>query len=186
MDEKDLIAGCKRRDPLSQRLLYTAYAPKMLSVCNRYVNDIDTAKDVLQDGFVKVFTKIDTYSGEGAFAGWVRRIFITTSLEYLRQNNALRFSMSADDYENIEDEFNTSVLSQLTVDDLLACIAKLPSGYRTVFNLYAIEGYSHSEIANMLNIKESSSQSQLVRARRILQENVKSIIGYDYAKQGNL
>ena len=94
--------------------------------------------------------------------------------------------MSADDYENIEDEFNTSVLSQLTVDDLLACIAKLPSGYRTVFNLYAIEGYSHSEIAKMLNIKESSSQSQLVRARRILQENVKSIIGYDYAKQGNL
>ena len=186
MDERELIAGCKRKDPVSQRLLYAAYAPKMLSVCYRYVNDMDTAKDVMQEGFVKVFTKIDTYSGEGAFAGWVRRIFVTTSLEYMRKNNSIRFSVSVDDCEDIEDEVTVSVLSRLTTDDLMACISKLPSGYRTVFNLYAIEGYSHNEIAGILNIKESSSQSQLVRARRILQENVKSIIGYDYAKQGKL
>ena len=185
MDEQEVIARCKKKDPLSQQVLYSAYAPKMQSVCCRYVNDPDTAKDLLQDGFVKVFTKIDTYAGDGSFAGWIRRIFVTTSLEYLRQNDSMKFNVSIDENENIEDEFNISVISQLTAEDLLACIAKLPSGYRTVFNLYAIEGYSHSEIAKLLKIKESSSQSQLVRARRILQRNVQSIMGQDYARQGS-
>jgi RNA polymerase sigma factor (sigma-70 family) len=185
MNEQELIEGCKRKYPLSQRMLYNAYAPKMMSICCRYVSDKDIAKDILQDGFVKVFTKIGTYSGEGSFAGWVKRIFVTTSLEYLRKNDSMKLVVSLDEYENIEDEINASVFSQLSADDLLSFIAKLPTGCRTVFNLYAIEGYSHSEIAKMLKIKENSSQSQLLRARRILQNNLKSIIGKEYAKQGD-
>lgn len=185
MSEQELIVGCKRNDPMSQRMLYTTYAPKMMSVCCRYVSDRDIAKDILQDGFVKVFTKIGTYTGDGAFAGWIKRIFVTTSLEYLRQNDSMRLVVPLDEYENIEDEVNISVLSQMSADDLMNYIAKLPSGCRTVFNLYAIEGYSHSEIAKMLKIKENSSQSQLLRARRILQKNIKSIIGKEYAKQGD-
>lgn len=183
MNDLELIAGCKRRDRKAQRELYTVYAPGMMSVCHRYVNDPATAQDLLQDGFVKVFTKIDTYSGEGSFAGWVRRIFVTTSLEYLRNNGFLKSSVPIEESGPVEDDVNISIMSQLTAKELLACIASLPAGYRTVFNLYAIEGYSHNEIAEMLNIKESSSQSQLARARRILQKNVQSIIGQDYAKQ---
>jgi RNA polymerase sigma factor (sigma-70 family) len=185
MDEQDLIGGCKRQDPLSQKRLYQAYAPKMMSVCYRYVNDKDVAKDLMQDGFVKVFTKIGTYSGEGSFAGWIKRIFVTTSLEYLRQNGYMKLTVPLDEYENIADEASTSALCQLSANDLMGYIAKLPPGCRTVFNLYAIEGYSHSEIANMLSIKENSSQSQLLRARRILQKKIKTIIGIDYAIQGN-
>lgn len=158
------------------------YAPKMMSVCYRYLNDTDTAKDLLQEGFVKVFTKIDTYTGEGSFAGWVRRIFVTTSLEYLRKNGQMKLNVPLDEYEYIEDNINTSALNQLSAEDLLACIAKLPSGCRAVFNLYAIEGYSHSEIAKMLNIKESSSQSQLSRARRMLQSDINLMIGKEYAR----
>lgn len=160
------------------------YAPKMLGVCRRYVDDIETSQDLLQEGFVKVFGKIDTYKGEGVFAGWIRRIFVNTSLEYLRKNSSMKFSVAIEECKNIEDEFNTSVLSELTTEDLLNCVAQLPIGYRTVFNLYAIEGYSHNEIAEMLNIKESSSQSQLTRARKILQSHVQSIIGQEYAKRG--
>jgi RNA polymerase sigma factor (sigma-70 family) len=185
MDEQEIIAGCKRKDPLSQRMLYVAYAPKMMSVCYRYVSDKDIAKDILQEGFVKVFTKIGTYSGEGSFAGWVKRIFVTTSLEYLRQNDSMKLAVPLDEYENIEDEISTSVFSRLSAEDLMGYIAKLPTGCRTVFNLYAIEGYSHSEIAKMLKIKENSSQSQLLRARRILQGNIKTNIGKEYAKQGD-
>ncbi len=176
MNELDFIFGCKENDPKSQRLLFEKYAPRMLSICRRYVTDFETAQDLLQEGFIKVFTKIETYSGEGSFAGWMQRIFVTTSLEYLRRNNMMKDRISIDECENIEDEIHPSVLSKLTTDDLLECIRQLPSGYRTVFNLYAIEGYSHSEIAKMLSISESSSQSQLVRARKILQRNVQCVI----------
>lgn len=184
MNEQELIDKCKDGDSRSQKTLYDIYAPKMLSVCQRYVNDPDIARDVLQDGFIKVFTKIGDFSGKGAFAGWLRRIFVTTALEYLRKNNSIKFNVLIDEYENnIEDE-SISALSRLSANELLACIADLPSGYRTVFNMYAIEGYSHAEIAVMLNIKEKTSQSQLLRARRILQRKVQSIIEQDYARQG--
>ncbi|MDP4277291.1 MAG: RNA polymerase sigma factor [Bacteroidota bacterium] len=184
MDEQELIAGCRRKDPSFQKMLYNTYAPKMMSVCYRYVTDKDTAQDLLQDGFLKVFTKIGTYTGEGSFAGWIRRIFVTTSLEYLRRHALMKFTCPLDDYDSqIEDDGNASALSRLTAEELLALIAKLPAGCRTVFNLYAIEGYSHSEIAGMLKIKESSSQSQLVRARKMLQRTIEPIIGEAYARQ---
>lgn len=183
-DECNIIAGCRKRDPRAQRLLYSMYASKMLGICKRYACDTEIAQDILQDGFIKVFDKIATYKGEGAFAGWIRRIFVNTSLEYLRKNSCMKFSVPVDECLNLEDDFNVSALSKLNTDDLLACIEELPVGYRTIFNLYAIEGYSHTEIAEMLRIKESTSQSQLMRAKRLLQKNVQSLIGKEYARQG--
>ena len=123
------------------------------------------------------------YSGSGSFAGWMRRIFVTTALEYLRQNDALRQSASIEEYYNTIIDEKETVLDKISADDLMDCISKLPDGYRTVFNLYAIEGYSHSEIAGMLEINESTSRSQYMRARNILQKNVQLLIGHENAKQ---
>ena len=182
-DEQQLIAGCIEGKPRAQKELFEQYASVMLSVCVRYVNDRETAKDILQDGFIKLYSKIDTYSGTGSFAGWIRRIFVTTALEYLRQNDALKQSASIEEYSNSIVDEKITVLDKISADDLLDCISRLPEGYRTVFNLYAIEGYSHSEIAGMLGISESTSRSQYMRARNILQKNVQLLIGQEHAKQ---
>ena len=181
-DEEELIAGCKDGKARAQKEIFELYASVMLSVCVRYVNDRETARDILQEGFIKLYTKIDTYSGIGSFAGWVRRIFVTTALEYLREHDALKQSVSIDDYSNFIVDNDTSTLDKISADDLLGCIARLPDGYRTVFNLYAIEGYSHTEIADMLGISESTSRSQFMRARKILQKNVQSFIGQEHAE----
>jgi len=182
-DEEQLIAGCKEGKPRAQKKLFEQYASVMLSVCVRYVPDRETARDILQDGFIKIYTKINTYSGEGSFAGWIRRIFVTTALEYLRQNDALRQSASIEEYYNTIVDEKETVLDKISADDLMDCISKLPNGYRTIFNLYAIEGYSHSEIAEMIGISESTSRSQYMRARNILQKNVQLLIGHENAKQ---
>ena len=182
-DQVQLIAGCKVGKPRAQKELFEQYASAMLSVCIRYVNDRETAQDLLQEGFIKLYTKIDTYSGNGSFAGWVRRIFVTTALEYLRQKDALKQSVNIEEYDNLITDHDIGVLDKLSADDLLDCISKLPDGYRTVFNLYAIEGYSHSEIADQLEISESTSRSQFMRARNILQQNVQSLIEKEHAKQ---
>jgi RNA polymerase sigma factor (sigma-70 family) len=176
MSEHELILQCKSSVPSAQQALYSLYAPKMLSVCRRYVSDLEVAKDLMQEGFVQVFTKIQMYSEEGSFGGWIRRIFVTTALMYLRKKNVLAYSVSIEECENLPDEIAESSLNQLTSDDLLACIDRLPVGYRTVFNLFAIEGYSHSEIAQILHIKVSTSQSQLARARKMLQNSIKLIL----------
>ena len=173
-DEQEIIAACKREEAWAKRQLYEQFAPAMLSVCSRYAGDRDTARDLLQDGFIKVFTKIDTFSGSGSFSGWIRRIFVTTSLEYLRQNAAFKQSVSIDEYTDIVDEIDISVVEQLSADDLLKCIAGLPDGYRTIFNMHAIEGYSHAEIAEILDIGESSSRSQFSRARMLLQKKIQA------------
>ena len=182
-DEEQLIAGCKEGKPRAQKKLFEQYASVMLSVCVRYVPDRETARDILQDGFIKIYTKINTYSGEGSFAGWIRRIFVTTALEYLRQNDALRQSASIEEYYNTIVDEKETVLDKISADDLMDGISKLPNGYRTIFNLYAIEGYSHSEIAEMIGISESTSRSQYMRARNILQKNVQLLIGHENAKQ---
>lgn len=175
ISEQKLIEGCLNRESWAQKKMYELHASAMLSVCARYVPDRETARDLLQDGFIKLFTKIETYTGEGAFAGWMRRIFVTTALEYLRRNDALRQSASIDEYDNYIEDVDVTVLEKISADDLLKCVAELPNGYRTVFNLYAIEGYSHTEISNMLNINENTSRSQFMRARKILQKNVQSL-----------
>ena len=182
-DEQQLITGCKEGKSWAQKAIYDRYAAAMMSVCVRYVTDIETARDLLQEGFIKLFTKIDSFTGAGAFGGWVRRIFVTTSLEYLRQNDALKQSASIEEYGNYIENDDVTVLQKISADDLMACVAQLSDGYRTVFNLYAIEGYSHAEIAEMLGISEATSRSQFMRARKILQKNVLSLHGTEYAEQ---
>ena len=181
-DELKLIAACQEGKSWAQKKIYELHASTMMSVCYRYVNDRETARDLLQDGFVKVFAKIDTYTAVGSFTGWMRRIFVTTALEFLRQNDALRQSASLDEYSNSMENDDVTVLEKISADDLLTCVANLSEGYRTVFNLYAIEGYSHAEIADLLNISEGTSRSQFMRARKILQQNVLSLIGAENAR----
>lgn len=183
MDEKELVAGCERGESWAYRKIYELHAPAMMGVCMRYVHDKETAKDILQEGFIKVYTKLHTYSEKGSLAAWMRRVFVTTALEYLRQTDALKLSTSIDDHYDSFENSSISAVERLTAEELMACIGRLPQGYRTIFNLFAIEGYSHSEIASMLNIKESTSRSQFLRGRKLLQEIVLSLTTQENAKQ---
>ncbi len=182
-DEQKLIAGCIEGKSWAQRAIYDRFAATMMSVCVRYVTDRDTAQDILQDGFIKLFSKIDTYSGTGAFGGWARRIFVTTALEYLRHNDALKQSANIDDIENYIENYDETAIQKMSTDDIMECISSLADGYRTIFNLYAIEGYNHAEIADMLGISEATSRSQFMRARKILQQKILSLHGKEYAEQ---
>jgi RNA polymerase sigma-70 factor (ECF subfamily) len=172
MEERQLIEGCIRGESRAQKRMYELHAPAMMSVCQRYVRNHETARDLLHDGFVKMFTKIHTYSGIGSFNGWMRRIFVTTALEHLRRNNALRYSVEMEKAEHQVESDDISPFEQLSANDLLGYIAHLPDGYRTIFNLYAIEGYAHTEIAEELGISEGTSRSQYARARVLLKKMI--------------
>lgn len=172
MTEKQLIKRSQDGDASALRSLYERYADKMLGVCFRYVNDRDTARDLLHDGFITVFTKISDFRGEGSFEGWIRRIFVNTALGYLRKNANLHDARQVDDMCDLKEE-DASALEKLSAKDLVRLIGEMPNGYRTVLNLYAIEGYSHKEIARMLNISENTSRSQYARAKGYLQKSLK-------------
>ena len=178
MEESRLIEGCLRGESWAQKTMYEFYAPAMMSVCQRYVCNRDTALDLLHDGFVKLFTKIHEYSGTGSFNGWMRRIFVTTALEHLRRNDILRNSVDIQEVDGQENDADVSGFEHLSTNDLLNCIARLPEKYRTVFNLHAIEGYTHVEIAAELGIIESTSRSNYARARRLLQKMVMEQVGH--------
>jgi len=172
MEERQLIEMCIRGDPRARKIMYEQYAPLMMSVCRRYVNNRETARDLLHDGFVKLFTKIHTFSGAGSFSGWMRRVFVTTVLEHLRRNDVLQYSADIEEFECYDEEPDISLFDCLSADDLFACVVALPDKYRTVFNMYAIEKYTHAEIAERLEISENTSRSQYARARRLLQKMV--------------
>ena len=182
MSEQQIIDGCLEGHSWAQKTLYESYAPMMMSVCIRYVKNREVAQDVLQEGFVKVFTKMNTYTGSGRFGGWMRRIFVVTALEYLRNNKHLQFQTNIEDHEESIASSDPSILKHLSTDYLFKCITELPDGYRTIFNLFVIEGYSHKEIATMLNIEESTSRSQYLRARKALQLSIESLKKQEYAK----
>ena len=171
MDEKQLIEGCINGDRKAQKALYDKYSRRMMAVCLRYVKNIEDARDLLQEGFIKLFTNIHKYAGEGMFDGWVRKIFVNCALEQLRQQDVLR---NADDIEetNYSDIPDESTLAQLSAEEIMAYVRSLPDGFRTVFNMFAIEGYSHKEIGEKLNISESTSRSQYMRARKLLQKMI--------------
>ena len=172
MEERQLIEGCIRGETWARKALYELYAPSMMGVCQRYVCNRDTASDLLHDGFVKLFTKIHTYTGAGSFNGWMRRIFVNTTLEHLRRKDVLRYSVDVAEESHQLAAPDVSLFESLSEDDLIACIARLPLKYRTVFNMYAIEKYTHVEIAKELNINENTVRSQYARARQILQKMV--------------
>ena len=144
----------------------------MFPVCIRYAGDRSVAEDLLQDGFVTLFSKLDSYKGDGSFEGWARRIFINTALMYLRKKDALKMSDNIDNARNMTSEYSTQV-QDMGYKELMSLITSLPPGFRTVFNLYVLEGYSHKEIAEMLDITEVTSRTQLSRARIWLQNRIK-------------
>lgn len=167
-DEQELIKGCLKRERAAQKRLYDTFSSKMYALCCRYVKDSMEAEDVLITAFTKILDKIDQYKHEGSFEGWIRRIVVNESLTYLRRNRNmyLETELEAADYEPDYQSLSDS----LEAEDLLKMISELPSGYRIVFNLYAIDGYSHKEIAEQLGISENTSKSQLSRARTYLQK----------------
>ena len=175
MEGQQLIDECKKGNRLAQKELYDKYARKMMGVCLRYVSDRETARDLLQDGFVKVFTSLDTYTGSGVFDAWIRKIFVNGALEYLRRGDVLREASDWDSITEPVESFSASAVSELSAAELMKLVQELPAGFRTVFNLFAIEGYSHREIAEMMNITESTSRSQYTRARQLLQKRVKEL-----------
>ena len=171
MDEIQLIKGCKENKPKAQKELYETYARKMMAVCLRYTNDRESAQDLLQDGFIKVFTAIGTYSGNGSFEGWTRKIFVNTALEYFRKNDILPETAVIDSPDTLQ-EPDYSAPEKISADELMKIVRELPTGFRTVFNMFAIEGYSHKEIGEALGINESTSRSQFTRAKKLLQKKL--------------
>lgn len=174
MKEQQLIEGCRKGNRLAQKELYDTYSRKMMGVCLRYVSDRETARDLLQDGFVKVFTSVDSYNGSGSFEGWMRKIFVNCALEYLRKSDVLREATDLDNTAELIQPDN-SVISDLSAAELMALVQDLPAGFRAVFNMFAIEGYSHKEISEMLNITESTSRSQFTRAKQLLQRKINEL-----------
>ncbi len=169
--DKEIIRRCIGKDRQAQKMLYERYADILLGVCNRYAANLAEAEDILQEGFVKVFFHLQEYSGTGSFFNWMRKIMINTAITYYHRNLKYRY------YEEVESMYNTppandSAGSDFTREELLQVIQNLPSGYRMVFNLYAIEGYKHREIAEMLGIDVNTSKSQYSRAKKMIRRQL--------------
>lgn len=170
MNEYDLIKGCIRQDPSCQRALFDQYAGKMMTVCLRYGHDAMEAEDMMQEGFIRVFQYIDQFKFEGSFEGWIRRVIVNTALKHL-QKKRLNFTEITDTHQQ-SPRMESYAYSNLGEEELMKLISQLPDGYRTIFNLNIIEGYSHEEIGKMLDIQPSTSRSQLVKARKMLQQQI--------------
>jgi RNA polymerase sigma factor (sigma-70 family) len=168
--ESDLIRGCLEKDRKMQEVLYHRFSSKMYAVCLRYCKDADDAQDLLQDGFVKIFKNLDKYRGDGSFEGWIRRIFVNTSIEHFRKS--IKYTTVGDSAEIVIEDPNWNALDNLGEKDIIKIIQDLSPGYRQVFNMYVIEGYSHKDIGDILGISEGTSKSQLARAKAILKKTV--------------
>lgn len=166
MDEKELIKNCVKKDRKSQNLLYAKFAPTLFGVCRRYIKEPNDAEDVLINSFTKIFTKLQQYDSKGSFEGWMKKIAVNEALMFLRKK---KIQFSGELNENISESFQ-NIDALIMEDHLLNMLNRLPAGYRTVFNLFAIEGYKHDEIAKKLNISINTSKSQLLKARKKLKE----------------
>ena len=175
LTETDLIQGCISGDRRMQEMLYNKFSSKMYAVCLRYAGNGDDAQDILQDGFVKIYKNLSRFRSEGSFEGWVRRIFVNTAIEHLRRKKYLKPIDEKE--ENTIPYKSTTVLDSLGEKDIMGLISQLSPGYRTVFNMYVVEGYTHKEVGDILGISEGTSKSQLARARMILQDMVVKYLG---------
>lgn len=180
---EDLIKRCKAAERKAQELLYKHFAAKMLGVCMRYATDRMEAEDMLQNGFIKVFQKITDYRNEGSFEGWIRRIMVNSAIEYYRKHHKM-LQLANLENETNEPSVDPLVTAGLAAKDLMVLIQRLSPGYRIVFNLYAIEGYSHKEIAAIAGITEGASKSQLSRARAVLKQQIVKMEGKRYENAG--
>ena len=170
MTEQEIIQCCRKQDRQAQQALYDKYGPKMFGVCKRYLKNHEDAEDVLVDGLFKAMTKIDMFNGDGSFEGWIRRIVVNEALMHLRKNNNFKMTV---EISNIEIKSIVNVEDELAAQDILNLLDKLPTGYRTIFNLYVVEGYKHREIAEELGISINTSKSQLILAKKRLQSLVR-------------
>ena len=175
--ETQLIKAAAKNNSEAQRNLFEMHAPKMLSVCRYYVKDVHQAEEVMHNGFLKVFTKIESFNNAGSFEGWIRRIMIRESISYLRKQNTIEFSTH--EIEGYDQQIN-SITNEFEVEQIQELIDNLPEGYRMVFVMYAIEGYKHHEIAELLNISQGTSKSQLFKARQMLQKKIKELNNNSY------
>ncbi len=178
-EEKELIEFAINNNRYAQQKLYTRFSPKMLSICRQYLKDVQQAEDVMITAFMKVFINLKNFEFNGSFEGWIRRIMINECISFIRVQKKVIF---IEDENYFEESLNTNE-SQFSVDDIQFLIDNLPDGYKMVFNLYAIEGYKHQEIANILNINEGTSKSQLSHARKMLQSQINKLKNYDNGTQ---
>lgn len=179
LDKEDLsevIRGCAKGDRKCQQQVYKMFYGKMMGVCLRYTKDTDEAKDVLQDGFIKVFKSIEKYNGEGSFEGWVRRIIVNTAIDFFRRNKNTGNVMGSEYVDDMEDTLQSEedddggIFSEIKTSDIVAEIQKLSPAYQAVFNMYVVEGYSHKEIADELGISIGTSKSNLAKAKMNLKK----------------
>ena len=173
MTDEQLVKLCLQGNNSAQERLYNLFAPKMWTVCLRYMKNEEEAQDVLQMGFVKVFKNLQTFNQSGSLDGWIRKIIINTALDNIRKNKKFENNIQWDAISYQQEDNAGNVLHKLAAEDLMQLINELPTGFKTVFNLYAIEGYSHKEIAQMLNVTESTSKSQYSRAKALLRKIIK-------------
>lgn len=169
MTEEAILQGCLRNQPAAQQELYNRFSPKMLAVCYRFARNREDAEDMLQEGFIRVFTQIHQFQGKGSFEGWIRRIVVHTCINHLKKYKKFNDSVDITQANNLMVR-EESVPSVIQAKQITECIRSLPLGYRTVLNLFAIEGFSHREIAHMLDIEESTSRSQYTRAKAMLEQ----------------
>lgn len=169
MTDEQIVEGCIKKDAIAQKHLYEKFVRKMMGVCLRYADSTEEAEDVVQNGFISVFENISSYRGTGPLEGWIRRIMVNTALTNIRKNKKLKQNIELESVEFMLPSTN-QLNERFEAQDLLKIIQTLPTGFKTVFNLYAIEGYSHKEIAEMLNISEGTSKSQYSRAKAHLQK----------------
>lgn len=182
-NEAMIIEGCKNGDRHSQQKLYKLYASKMYAICYRYASGKMEAEDILQEGFVKVFTNLYKYIPSGPFGAWIKTIMVNTAIEHYRKNKRSIIDIR----ENLPDEnpTNSDVIEQFSVKEILELVNKMPDGYKQIFNLYAIEGYKHFEIGEMLGISEGTSKSQYSRAKKFLQNLIEGKTKMIEQRQGN-
>ncbi|MDR1592038.1 MAG: sigma-70 family RNA polymerase sigma factor [Prevotellaceae bacterium] len=172
----DVLAGCKVCNPKSQRHLYDLYAGRMTAVCMRYCNDYETARDLMHEGFIRLFNHLDDFQDKGPFEAWMRRIFVNVSLEYIRRNDLLREAVDIDTFSNVLPNNENVSFSELSAEDIMNVISKLPDCARVIFNMHGIEGYGLAEIAQILNMSETAVRSQHARAKKKLRAMICELI----------
>jgi len=185
MSDIEIIDGCSRHDRRSQQELYDRYSRFLLGVCMRYSNDKAEAEDILQDSFLKIYFNIKEYSGTGSFTGWLRKVAVNTAITHYHKNLKHRYHIDIDEYVSVETGVTSFEEDFFTSDELFKVLNELPAGYRMVFNLYAVEGYKHKEIAEILSIDTNTSKSQYSRAKAVIRDKLEKLRALRKSYNGN-
>jgi RNA polymerase sigma-70 factor (ECF subfamily) len=186
MSDQQIIEGCARHNRKAQQVLYDKYSRLLLGVCLRYASDKAEAEDILQDSFLKIYFNIEDYSGTGSFIGWLRKVTVNTAITHYHKNLKYRYHVDIDEYVSDETGVSSFEEDYFTSDELFKVLNDLPTGYRMVFNLYAVEGYKHKEIAEMLGIDTNTSKSQYSRAKAVIREKLELLgkLKHNYSEKG--